>query len=456
MATDPNQNIIHHSPTTTMKAIRTTSLLLALLLPLGTTTAHADEQAARKNPHVALAELADSKYAAYIGMSVNHAPNRHQPFFGVFVSGDGLALVNLGSLARKQTPSVMAAGRTPLKFGTVLGIFPELELALMQFNHRPKVWLKFAATEPEVGETVALLPVKAQDPWHAVIPPVAGPVMLKRSGTSANLTVGRFTRILSLGASITPAQRAALTPGSFAINGRGELVAFMGGTQVNPGQTLVFLIPVGDLADQVGRLAKAGKTIPFPLSPEDNLIDLVLLDDDFRAMHLAIQGRNRAAAQRSLQTLLKRYPASLNLKILAVSFELALIDPATPLLGLAAIQPDPAASKADQIAIMEARAKIMLTMGDDAGGIRELEAAIQPGVCPPDFPRHRTMLAEIHTNAGSFEKAEALYRQAYPFSSDSIDVVAGFEEVLLKLGKFDEADPVTERVYELSEVYRTR
>ena len=44
----------------------------------------------------------------------------------------------------------LAAGKNQLELGSILGIFPEPELALVNFKHRPKSWLDLAEKEPEI------------------------------------------------------------------------------------------------------------------------------------------------------------------------------------------------------------------------------------------------------------------------------------------------------------------
>jgi hypothetical protein len=178
-------------------------LLLAILLP-AVVSAQAEPN---KQADAALAKLAAGTRKALIGLNVEHAPNRNQPFLGAFISDDGLALVNLGSLARKQKPTVWidkGDKMAKLKLGSILAILPELELALVKFDHRPKVWLKIAEKEPKVDETVALVPVPMEGVWRDEIPPVIGPIMVKRRGTSSNLRETCFNRILSLGVWLTP------------------------------------------------------------------------------------------------------------------------------------------------------------------------------------------------------------------------------------------------------------
>jgi hypothetical protein len=81
----------------------------------------------------------------------------------VFISEDGLALMNVLPLCTTQRPVITAADGTTLKFGAILGIFPTQDLALMKFQHRPKVWLRLAPNEPDVGEQLALVTIDVED-----------------------------------------------------------------------------------------------------------------------------------------------------------------------------------------------------------------------------------------------------------------------------------------------------
>jgi tetratricopeptide (TPR) repeat protein len=435
-----------------MKSIAT--IILIMLTSLFPALLFGAEKAPGLDPknRAALAKLAVEKRRALIGLREEDPANRGQPYLGVFISKDGLALISLPSLARKTKPSLWLAGETQLEFGTILGIFPELELSLVKFKHRPQVWLDIAKSEPDVGDSVALVPSEQGNIWKGKIPPVIGPIMVKRSGMTTSLRSTRFRRILSLGASLTPKQRSFLSPGCFAINQGGDLVAFMGGTQEDQYQTLILLRSANNLSGQIEKLAKGGKAIPFPLSAENSLINLDLIDNDFRAMDLALFERDQLKAQRHFEILLKRYPANLDIKLRAPY----LMDRNNPSLKLANFPPDPKASKADQIKILAARANICLMKKDFKGAIRELEASTIPKLCPEDFSRQRSMLAGLYYNEGNFDKAEELYRQAYPFNSDSIDFVASFEALLVKQKKFKESSKLGKRDSELSKIYRPR
>jgi tetratricopeptide (TPR) repeat protein len=224
----------------------------------------------------------------------------------------------------------------------------------------------------------------------------------------------------------------------------------MGGTRRNRSQTLVLLLPVGKVQGHEG-----SPPIPFPLPPEHNLIDLALLDNEFRSLDLAMAQRDRDRATRHMRALLQRYPKSRNLRLIAAS-EPLLVDPSAPLVGLAELGLNPGASTADRVAVLGARATAHLQAMDLPSAVRELEAAIQPDLAPADYIKERATLAGIYETENELEKAGALYQQLCRCCPDSIDVVAGYERLLLRQGKLAEAEKLAERDIELSRIYRVR
>ena len=75
---------------------------------------------------------------------------------------------------------------------------------------------------------------------------------------------------------------------------------------------------------------------------------------------------------------------------------------------------------------------------------------------PKDEPIGRHFLATTYFNLDRFEEAESLLREAYPSYSDCIGFVEAFERTLIKLGNFEEADKMTNRIHELEAIYRRR
>ena len=176
------------------------SFLFALLCFL---TAVLSLPATAEDP--ALSKLAASKRSAVFRLTTKDALS-----FGVFISKDGHGLVHLQALATKEEATASLPDGVPLKVGSILEVFPEQELALLKFDFSPKFWLELAPTEPKIGETIALVPLKTDNPWDGTISPVVGQVMAKRTTVTANLRTAEFAKVLSLGAGLSAKQRPAL------------------------------------------------------------------------------------------------------------------------------------------------------------------------------------------------------------------------------------------------------
>ena len=103
-------------------------------------------------------KLAKEKRQAVLLMWVDQTT-----FVGCFISEDGLALCGLQAVAGDGAPNrVETIGGISLKMGVVRAIFPEQDLALVQFKHRPKQWLTVDPRPVELGERVAILDITIQ------------------------------------------------------------------------------------------------------------------------------------------------------------------------------------------------------------------------------------------------------------------------------------------------------
>lgn len=406
---------------------------------------------ATREARVALERLAATKEAAVIKLGVKAGPDLVAPFLGVFISADGLALIDLRSIGREEKPEVLAAGGIPLELGPIRGILPHPGFALMKFEHQPLVWLPLAPAEPQRGELMAIIPFSMKDSWTGAIPPVIGPVMAERSALITEDRVARFSRILSLGAGLSIEQRSELGRGAVAIDQRGNLVGFFYGLQVSPSQTVITLAPVAGLGDKIGVLEKEGKTVPRAEARQR--IDLDALDRDFLRMNLARQRRDRAGAQRHMKKLLKRYPNNLRFKILAATDDL-LVNPESPLIELAGLRPDPNTPKAEQVALLNARAQTLNMRNDLEGAIRELKAAID--LSPQNLPESRVMLGQMYQKSGRLDEAELLFEETCLLLPESIDLNSKYQVLLYKRRKFDQGDKLGERLEELDEIYARR
>lgn len=436
------------------------SAILTGLLPCTTSAAPETAVATERKAAASFAELAATKRAAALimiehesvtdkrtGRKFAKASSR-----GVFISKDGLALVSLMGVCLPREPQVATADKTQLKFGTVLGMFPAEGLALMKFDHRPKVWLKLAEKEPEVGESIALIPMNLE-PSFGKVPVVVGPVMAKYLSRTSKLRVPQFKRILSLGAGLSGAQSAALEPGVFAIDRAGHLVAFVDIVAPAKEQTLIYLDSVPLLFSRIEKLAAGGKAIPFPLAEADLPLDPVHFDEEFYQVFANNGGKAPAVNMPLLRGLMKRYPESGTLKNRILGAMIA-NDNGEPLVTLEDYPlPDPGMPTAAQVDRLLNRNTIPWKTAERIkAGIEELKRAVE--LSPVDFPTPRVNLAYVQDSMGNLEEADALYREAFRVTPEDMDLIQRFERFLNKRGKYAEADKLSERFYEVAEIYR--
>lgn len=428
-------------------------LFLLLLAPLLTGVAGAAEGTPVETDKL-LVKLAHEKMAAAIRLDAKVSSHEGQAFCGVFISKEGLALINLSSLVWKEKPSAVTADGKPLKLGRILGLFPSADLALMKFDHHPDTWMEFAEKELEVGDTAAVMvfdPLK-KTVLDGELPPVTGRILAKRSCPRGDYRKKEFTNILSLGSGLTLQQRLHLAGGPFVIDGDGHLVAFFYSQTMRSEQVLLVLTPVVALADSISEMMKEDKAIPFPLSEADNPMDPVLMDAAYNGMVSSERLGNKAESRRVLKELLRRYPTSFHLKDAALD-TVTYFDPADPLVSLDDFPVcDPGAPVPDQVKTLDCRAFLLTEKGLTEKAIEARKAAI--ALSPKDEPICRHFLAKTYFNLKRYEEAEILMREAYPSYSDSIEFVGEYERLLIKLGKFEEADQMGNRVYELAGIYR--
>lgn len=264
----------------------------------------------------------------------------------------------------------------------------------------------------------------------------------------------RFTKILSLGAGLSPQQRTAIGPGCFAVDREGRLVAFTNGSQTGSRQTLILLTPVVGLGERIAEHAKGGKGIGFPLPKDRNPTDPAAIDQDFHPMNLALARQDRDEAERLLAGLHRRYPKSHLLRMKSRSLKLRPVNGQPGELLLAFPEPDPKAPVAHQVMDWSARANLLAMRNEFDASIAERKKAI--ALSPKDYPEDRLHLAQMYAHLGRLEEAEQLYREAYMSSSEIIEFVEIFEALLLKRKKLADAQKLSDRVFELEDIYRRR
>lgn len=370
--------------------------------------------------------------------------------FGVFVSRDGLALVDMQALVSRDRPKVMVHDGSFINFGRILGIFPEQELALMKFDYSPRLSLEVAKAEPAVNDTVALVNLNRHNPWDATVSPVCGPVMVKRSELTPNSRVLRFTKVMSIGAGLSDAQRNTLGPGRFAINHDGQLIAFTHGVRPGDGQTLITLAPVTGLRNQIEALAKQGQDIGFPVPDSSNPIDPASIDPEFHPMNLAYIRQDVPETRRLLKTLRSRYPESFLLKC-------RLADIGGDGSGGSSLdypEPQPGDPPGQQVAMWQIRAAWLANSQRLEESVKARQKAIE--LSPKDFGADRFLLGDLLVYLERREEAEKIFQEIHPIFSDDIRFLQKFN--LLKLGqlKFDESKKLEQRITELEAIYLKR
>lgn len=435
------------------------SLSLALSIVLFPDKLEADDAVAgnaalaAKEAKEALVGHADTKLAAALRMAVTDGPTRDWEHRGAFISKDGLALIDArGLFLWQKEPIVHTANGTLLKFGSILEVFPQQGLALVKFNYSPKVYLDFAEDEPALGEATALLGWEGHRERHILdtkAPPVVGPIMEKRHERTGDRREFGFTRILSLGSGLTDRQQRGVSQGNFAIDRRGNLVAFFNSQRRYGNQTIIQLTPVVALADLVRQAVKERRVIPFPLPEDKNPYHTLLGDPTYnRIIQSRVKG-DRLESRRLLKVLLIRHPMNYHLKFLALEF----YDREEPLVGLKDFpEPDQADPAALQVALLGARAFLFIEDEKVELAIQALKDAV--ALSPKDYPQDRYRLARLYFDLGRLEDSQRSMIQAYASWSDRIGLVEAYERLLIRQSKFKEARELTKRVYELEKIYR--
>lgn len=424
-------------------------IIRSLLLPtlLAGAASGADPKPNDEEAREELAKLAADKREALVVASAGPwSP-------GVYISQDGHALVDVQALVdRSRKLTLLGPGRNEVELEKILGVFPEEELALIKVDHEPKTWLTIAPEEPRIGELISLVPLNREDPWKAELRPLVGPVLVKRTGLTANLREMRFNRVMSLGSGMTAIHQQSLGPGCMAIDREGNLAGFLASTTTTVGQTLIQVAPVSGLRERIEELINRGEDLGHPLPAAHNPIDPAAFDPNWHPMNVAIGQEDWVEAKRLAMTILKHHPQSrfVQLQTRRVDFALHAENAQNPLLAFP--EPDAAEPVTHQVAEWMNRGRILRARG-------ELEAAVAAygkaaALSPKDYPNSHLELGFTYVLGGQLEKGEKLYRECYPFYCDSLKFVQDFEGLLLLAGKTERAQKMNDRIWELEEIYK--
>jgi len=77
-------------------------------------------------------------------------------------------------------------------------------------------------------------------------------------------------------------------------------------------------------------------------------------------------------------------------------------------------------------------------------------------LCPADEPQIPKTLGVFYLQLDQLAEAELFLQQALASEPEAIGLVEALERILTRLGKFDEADKMTKRYYELGRIYRRK
>ena len=418
------------------------------------------DQALSTEKQSELSSMAATKRAAVFKMSTSRVHS-----FGVFISGDGLALAHLQAVATDESPKIALPDGSLKNECEILGVFPAQELVLLKLEHNPSVWLSLAASAPDVDAHVALIPLNNRDPWDSRVPPVTGRVMAKRRILTANLKDVEFVRTFSLGTAISPTQRDFLGPGRFAVSEKGELTAFTAGTTTRNSprmgtQTLIDLAPIAEIGDTVASLASGGRDLGCPLPKDINPVDPASMDELFHSMNLAGQRGDSPEFARLHSVMLKRYPDSILLQsripsLFEPEVQRHLRQPPDIDELLRKLQLNPNDSTAVQVARLSTRTAVLALSPERVeDAVETCRRAIE--MSPRDYADDRLWLAHHHAQNGELEKSERLLKDVYESASDDIMVLESLGYVLTRLGKQIELQQLAKREAEVISVYRTR
>jgi tetratricopeptide (TPR) repeat protein len=369
---------------------------------------------------------------------------------GVFISKDGYALVDLQALVAEEAPICQAMDGKKLKLEKVLGVFPSAESALVKFAAAPKQWLELAEEEPDDGESVALMTVNIRDLEDVEVPPLVGRVLLKRSAFTPNLKELQFARVMSLGAGVTRAQQGLIGPGSYAMDADGGLVGLMLGMDGRATQIRIYLASVAGFRAEIERLKKEGEGLNVPLRGADDPTDPAGRDPEFHNFGVAWRQREWVKCRKLMELIKKRHPESPWVERKQAQLTAMLMGDLDYLLELP--PPDPESSAANQMFEWAWRSSALVEKFAVEEAVEARKKAV--ALSPEDYPEHRMQMANYYKNVMDYDEAEKLMKQCYPYCSDTIDNVESYESLLVQMGKWDEAEKMTERVEELVRLYR--
>lgn len=224
-------------------------------------------------------------------------------YMGFFISRDGLALCPLEPLCWKLPPIFRAAGSVNLKPPTVLTIFEEEGLALVNFDHKPEMALAFSEQSPPRGKWVSfVLPSFVQGGA------IAGPILAHRRTSFFSKLKAQRKPIKNFSIAVPRPYGGEILEGTPVIDAKGEVVAVHSFALRMPLQTLVIARPTAGFSERVKAAVEGGARIKVPIPIADQPFDPVVYSEEYIAANIAVSKWDYATARRHAKAAVKKIP----------------------------------------------------------------------------------------------------------------------------------------------------
>jgi S1-C subfamily serine protease len=438
-------------------AVATTALAEALIPASVAQEEKPPEVAIATEVPAGLMEAAKKSEAA-VFFTMPQSGTKVIPFAGFFITADGLALCPLNPLLDKTVPvfRTSADGATELKKPVVLGVFPDEELALLKFDHKPAATLTLSATPATVGTWLAVVPTAFAKGGK----PVTGPIVAHRIATSHSYAKPPRPREkqFSIATGRNPSYDRVFLPGAPVINASGEVVAAFAGSQAMPGQTLRMAHPVDGFQARIDELVKKKERLTLPLAAAKLPLDPALFSDEARLMAGSAVKGDWAEARKFAHAMVEKFPDSSSAR--AEEFAYAMMLAHTPqgpgpeeIVNLAErTKPPEGASPLDQAAYLERLGQALRVANRPDEAMKALQESDRLDVNAMAC----ITLATLHEKRGELEQAEACWQKATTVDPERIEFWDRYAKVLLARGKNKESDKAQERSFLLEDLYRSR
>lgn len=385
------------------------------------------------------------KRGALIVAATREAGNQALFTNGCFVGSDGLAVFNLMTFTGPKPPlDFYLADKTSLDVPTLLHVSPGLNLAVVRFIHRPKVWLEPSAEAVPLNLKLAILD-------HVSEGPVAiGPVVSKVEMVNTNLRHLKYDPVLSIGAGLPASRTIPPLTGAALIDGEGRLRGLFEGVRPLGSQTLIYARAADAWIPEIEKAKAAKGSIDYPLPAALNPYDPASMLPAYSQALMAISAKRFEEAAAHVETALKTSPKSQLLHQLL--YDISNMANIGDLLLLAeATKPD-VAKGAAQTRYLGNLARARLKAGNRDGASEAFLQAIK--ISPKAEANYRWEYSQVLEEQDKLDEALNFRRQAAEASPENIRILDSLQKLLEKNGDWEGADKLSERIYELENLYR--